>query len=82
VRLYFDGKSGLLVRLVRFADTPMGRNTTQIDYSDYRESGGIQVPFRWTLSRPVARFTIQLSEVKSNVAIDSAKFAKPSGEIK
>jgi hypothetical protein len=82
VRLYFDAKSGLLVRLVRYADTPMGRNATQIDYSDYRESGGIKVPFRWTLSRPVARFTIQLSEVKSNVAIDSAKFAKPSGEIK
>jgi len=82
VRLYFDAKSGLLVRLVRYADTPMGRNATQIDYSDYRESGGIKVPFRWRLSRPVARFTIQLSEVKSNVAIDSAKFAKPSGEIK
>jgi photosynthetic reaction center cytochrome c subunit len=82
VRLYFDAKTGLLVRLVRYADTPMGRNATQIDYSDYRESGGIKIPFRWTLSRPIARFTIQLSEVKSNVAIDSAKFAKPSGEIK
>jgi photosynthetic reaction center cytochrome c subunit len=82
VRLYFDAKSGLLVRLVRYADTPMGRNATQIDYSDYRESGGIKIPFRWTLSRPVARFSIQLSEVKSNVAIDSAKFAKPLGEIK
>jgi photosynthetic reaction center cytochrome c subunit len=82
VRLYFDAKSGLLVRLVRYADTSMGRNATQIDYADYRESGGIKVPFRWTLSRPIARFTIQLSEVKSNVAIDSAKFAKPAGEIK
>jgi photosynthetic reaction center cytochrome c subunit len=82
VRLYFDAKTGLLVRLVRYADTPMGRNATQIDYADYRESGGIKIPFRWTLSRPIARFTIQLSEVKSNVAIDSAKFAKPSGEIK
>ena len=82
VRLYFDAKSGLLVRLVRYADTPMGRNATQIDYADYRDSGGIKIPFRWTLSRPIARFAIQLSEVKSNVAIDSAKFAKPSGEIK
>jgi hypothetical protein len=82
VRLDFDAKSGLLVRLVRYADTPMGRNATQIDYADYRDSGGVKIPFRWTLSRPIARFTIQLSEVKSNVAIDSARFAKPSGEIK
>jgi photosynthetic reaction center cytochrome c subunit len=82
VRLYFDAKSGLLTRLVRYAETPVGRNATQIDYADYRDSDGVKIPFRWTLSRPVARFTIQLSEVKSNVEIDTARFAKPSGDIK
>jgi hypothetical protein len=82
VRLWFDAKSGLLVRLVRYADTPMGRNPTQIDYSDYREVDGVKIPFRWMLSRPVARFTIQLTEVKNNVPVDAAKFTKPSGEIK
>ncbi len=82
VRLYFDAKSGLLMRLVRYADTPMGRNPTQIDYADYRDADGVKIPFRWTLSRPIARFTIQLSEVKSNVDVDAARFAKPAGEIK
>jgi hypothetical protein len=82
VRLDFDAKSGLLVRLIRYADTPMGRNATQIDYADYRDSGGVKIPFRWTLSRPVARFTIQLSEVKSNAEVDTARFVKPAGEIK
>jgi photosynthetic reaction center cytochrome c subunit len=82
VRLDFDAKTGLLVRLVRYAETPMGRNATQIDYSDYREAGGVKIPFRWTLSRPVARFTIQLSEVKTNVDVDAARFAKPAGEVK
>lgn len=82
LRLDFDAKTGLLVRLVRYADTPMGRNLTQIDYADYRDSDGVKIPFRWTLSRPSARFTIQLSEVKSNVPIDSERFAKPAGEIK
>jgi len=82
VRLYFDAKSGLLVRLVRYADTPAGRNPTQIDYADYRVADGVKIPFRWTLSRPVARFTIQLSEVKSNAEVDAARFAKPTGEIK
>jgi hypothetical protein len=52
IRLYFDKSSGLLLRMVRYADTPMGRNPTQIDYADYRDAGGVKIPFRWTLSRP------------------------------
>src|SRR5207253_9149175 len=43
VNLYFD-ESGLLVRLVRFVDTPIGRVPTQIDYSDYREVAGVKMP--------------------------------------
>jgi hypothetical protein len=77
LRLYFDEQSGLLVRLVRFGETPLGRMPTQIDYADYREVGGVKIPFRWTLARPGGRFTIQVGEVKENVPVDDAKFAKP-----
>ena len=77
VRLYFDQSSGLLLRLVRYADTPVGRNPTQIDYADYREVGGVKAPLRWTLARPGGRFTIQIKEAQANVPIDDAKFAKP-----
>lgn len=77
LRLYFDEKSYLLVRLVRYGETPLGRMPTQIDYADYREVAGVKVPFRWTLARPGGRFTIQLNEVKQNVPVDDAKFAKP-----
>jgi photosynthetic reaction center cytochrome c subunit len=77
LRLYFDGQSGLLVRLVRYGETPFGRMPTQIDYADYREAGGVKIPFRWTLARPGGRFTIQVSEVKENVPVDDAKFVKP-----
>jgi photosynthetic reaction center cytochrome c subunit len=80
VRLYFDRKTGLLTRMVRYAETPVGRNPTQIDYADYRAVDGVQVPFRWTLSRPNGRFTIQINETQANVPIDDAKFAKPAGE--
>jgi photosynthetic reaction center cytochrome c subunit len=82
VRLYFDQSSGLLVRMVRYAETPVGRNPTQIDYSDYRDADGVKIPFRWTLARVNGRFTIQLADVKSNVSLDDAKFAKPVGEVK
>ncbi len=77
LRLYFDQQSGLLLRLVRFGETPLGRLPTQIDYADYRDAGGVKIPFRWTLARPGGRFTIQISEVKQNIPVDDAKFAKP-----
>src|SRR5258706_11892851 len=54
--LYMDKESGLLLRLVRYAETPLGRNPTQIDYADYRDADGLNVPFRWTLARPGNRF--------------------------
>lgn len=82
VRLYFAQDSGLLVRMVRYAETPLGRNPTQIDYADYRNAGGVNVPYRWTLSRPNGRFTIQIDEVKANLPVDDAKFVKPSGDVK
>jgi hypothetical protein len=78
IRLYFDEQTGLLVRLVRFGETALGRLPTQIDYADYRDAGGVKVPYRWTLARPGGRFTIQVSEVKENAPVEDAKFAKPA----
>jgi photosynthetic reaction center cytochrome c subunit len=78
MRLFFDKESGLLVRSIRYADTPLGRNPTQVDYSDYRAQDGVKVPFQWTLARPLGRFTIQVTELQQNVPIDDAKFAKPA----
>jgi len=68
--------------MVRFAETPLGRNPTQIDYADYREVDGVKMPFRWTLSRPNGRFTIQLADVKTNVPVDDARFVKPAEPAK
>jgi photosynthetic reaction center cytochrome c subunit len=82
VRLYFDKNSGLLMRMVRYAETPVGRNATQTDYADYREMDGVKTPFRWTLSRPNGRFTIQVKEAKNNLPVDDARFARPDGEVK
>ena len=76
--LYFDKQSGLLVRLVRYGETGLGWLPTQIDYADYRDTNGLEVPFRWTLARPSGRFTIQVSELKQNVPVDDAKFVKPA----
>jgi photosynthetic reaction center cytochrome c subunit len=77
IQLYFDKQSGLLVRMVRLGETALGRLPTQIDYADYRDTEGVKIPYRWILARPSGRFTIQVSEVKQNVPVDDAKFAKP-----
>jgi len=73
----FDRQSWLLVRLVRFVESPLGRNPTQIDYADYRATDGVTIPFRWTLSRPGASFTIQVDHLEQNVPIDDAQFVPP-----
>jgi photosynthetic reaction center cytochrome c subunit len=78
VKLYFDQESGLLVRLVRYLDSPVGLNPTQIDYSDYREVAGVKMPFRWTVTWLDGRSTTELSEVQVKVPIDSGKFAQPA----
>lgn len=75
--LYFDQKSGLLLRMVRYARTPIGRVPTQVDYTDYRDVGGIKMPFHLTFAWLDGRDAIQLSDVQTNVPIDPAKFERP-----
>jgi len=77
VKLYFDAQTGLLLRLMRYNETPLGRLPTQIDYADYREADGVKLPYRWTLARPGNRFTIQVEELHQNVPVDEAKFTPP-----
>jgi outer membrane lipoprotein-sorting protein len=78
LRLYFDQQSGLLLRLVRYAETGLGRMPTQIDYTDYRDADGVKIPYRWTLARPGNRFTIQVDQVQQNVPVEDAKFTPPA----
>ena len=77
VTMYFDSQSGLLVRLLRYVNSPVGRTPTQIDYSDYREVAGVKMPFKWKMSWLDGKENFELKEVQSNVAIDSKRFEKP-----
>jgi hypothetical protein len=74
--MYFDQKTGLLVRLVRYGKTQIGRVPTQIDYSDYRDVSGIKMPFHMTFAWLDGRDAIQLNEIQTNVPIDDAKFGR------
>ena len=75
--LYFDSETGLLLRMVRFGTSPIGRAPTQVDFSDYRDvpGAGIKMPYRWTFGWLNGRDSFELKEVRVNVPIDAQVFA-------
>ena len=77
-KLYFEDETGLLVRQVRYAGTPIGMVPTQVDYSDYRDVAGVKLPHKIVITWTDGRSSIELNEIQPNVAIDSARFARPA----
>ena len=77
VNLHFD-KAGLLKRMVRWTETAAGPVPVQIDYSDYRDVAGVKVPFSWVQTWTNGQAFIKLKDVRPNVAIEDARFAKPN----
>jgi hypothetical protein len=78
LKLYFDQQSGLLVRLVRYNDTLVGRVPTQIDFVDYRDVAGIKLPFHWTRTWTNGQSNVEFTEWQVNVPIDAVRLAKPA----
>lgn len=78
VTLYFDRQTGLLVRELRYSQTPIGRVPTETDFYDYREVDGIKFPFRMAYVWLDGRDSIVLNDIKTNVSIDEAKFGRPA----
>jgi photosynthetic reaction center cytochrome c subunit len=76
--LYFDAKTGLLGRVVRFTPSPIGRIPTQIDYSDYRDVNGIKFPFRSQFAWLDGRDRFEMTEIQFNTPIESSRFDEPN----
>jgi len=80
-RLYFDVESGLLIRRIGYARTLIGTIPQQTDFDDYREVGGLRLPFTITMSfadpssLPIVR---KFTEIKLNVPLEESKFDKPT----
>lgn len=77
-QFYFDVATGLLIRHDTRRETPQGVMPTETFFSDYREVDGLKLP--WSIRQQTPAFTINLTcrEVKHNVAIDEARFARPA----
>jgi photosynthetic reaction center cytochrome c subunit len=75
--LYFDKKTGLLKRYIRYANTMVGRIPTQVDYDDYRDVAGVKMPFKYSYAWVSERDDWTFMGYEPNVAIDAAKFGRP-----
>ncbi|HKY04435.1 MAG TPA: hypothetical protein VJQ56_06080 [Blastocatellia bacterium] len=77
---YFDTETGLLSRIDVETDSPIGKIAVQVYLEDYREVDGVKMPFTVRRTSSAGDFTMKYDEVKNNVPIDDAKFAKPAGQ--
>ncbi len=79
-KLYFDVKSGLLIRHDAERESAQGVIAIETYLEDYRDVDGVKVPFTIRQVNPAFSMTIKMTEVKQNVEIDDAKFAKPAAQ--
>jgi hypothetical protein len=77
---YFDTQTGFLVRQDVERESPMGKQAIQVFLSNYKEVDGVKLPFMLHQVTPQFTFDIKLDEIKHNVAIDDAKFVKPTAQ--
>jgi len=79
-RLYFDIKSGFLLRRTVFTEIKLGLDPEQTDYEDYRAVDGVWLPFIVRTSYLDDNHfgtTRTITEIKQNLTIDDARFAVP-----
>jgi len=78
-KLFFDVESGLLVRW-DMARRKANRGTVfvKVHLDDYKEVGGVKVPFKVRFAFESFKFIIRVEELEYNIAIDDAVFTKPS----
>jgi hypothetical protein len=77
-KLYFDADTGLLVRRYVTFKTALGSIPEVTDFAEYKEVGGIKLPFIVSWSRPPFTSTQKFVEIKLNAPIDETKFDKPA----
>ena len=76
-KLYFDTRSGLLVRDDVPAATEGGNTTIQSVFEDYRDVNGVKLPFTVRQTSPDFDLVIKYTDIKHDVPIEDSKFEKP-----
>jgi hypothetical protein len=79
VRQYIDAESYLAVRSVIKVDVPQigGELEQTTELLDYRDVGGVKVPFQVKTSSAVQTASIVITKVEHNTTLDQGQFSKP-----
>jgi hypothetical protein len=78
-RVWFDATTGLVLRRLITIDSPVGQIPTQTDYEDYREAGGVKVPFSVRVSSVNGgqSSTRKYTSIELGAPVDAKIFAAP-----
>ncbi|MDQ1524663.1 MAG: photosynthetic reaction center cytochrome c subunit [Pyrinomonadaceae bacterium] len=78
-RYAFDAETGLLLRQTTLTPTVLVPVPQQIDYEDYRDVGGVKLPFTIRISEIDTFFssTRKFTEIKPNVPVEDVQFHMP-----
>ncbi len=79
LKYYFDAETGLLRRRIAINHHPVLPIPEQTDFEDYRDVGGVKLPFiiRRSAIDTYDSWTRTFAEIKRNVAVDDALFGPP-----
>jgi len=76
VKMYFDPETSLIVRSTTMISSPeVGVIEQSSTVSDYRDVGGVKLPFKVVNANAAQTVTITLTKVEHNVPLDDALFA-------
>lgn len=75
--LSFDAATGLLVRRLSFVSTPLGIQSSETTWSDFRPVDGVQVPFKVVNRNAHGASVTTFSEIKAG-PVDDAVFKAPA----
>lgn len=81
-KYFFDAQTGLLVRMVTTKQTMLVPLPEQMDFEDYRDVGGVMLPFTIRTSdvdvfSPATR---KFTDIKVNVVVDDPVFRMPANQ--
>jgi hypothetical protein len=80
VHYFFDRETGLLLRQLTTRETVLNAIPDQIDFQDYRDVGGVKLPFKISISAidTYDSSTRTFTEIKANVPVDETIFLMPT----
>lgn len=73
IKLYFDAESGQLNR----EEIPIGDGTKTIDYSDFRKTGAVTVPYQMSITTGSEQLEVTFDQITPNASIAGTDFDFP-----